>query len=369
MPHDGRVEIPVNGTVAPGFDDVRHELASVLAAQDGAGAAVAVWHDGAWVVDLWGGYADASRSRPWTEDTLVMPYSVTKPFAAVCALLLHERGALDLDAPLQHHWPEMSAGTTLREVLCHRSGHVVLDEDMPASAWRDWDGICAALARQRPAWEPGTAHGESALFFGHLVGEVVRRVDGRSLGTFLRDEVCAPLGLDFHVGLPATEHHRVADLTGFGPRFGASLTEDRPEVLARALGNPRGALDPEVVNSGWWRSAEVPAVNGHGTARAVAALYVALAAGGLLAEPTVREMTRGNGEEVDRVVGGEPRSWGLGVAVEPDGWGMGGIGGSSGWWSDEGPYAFAYLTSHIADHAPSERVENAVRRLLDLPLW
>ena len=363
------MDIPVDGTVAPGFEQVRAEVASVLAEQDGAGAAVAVWHDGAWVVDLWGGYADASRTRPWTEDTVVMPYSVTKPFAAVCALLLHERGLLDLDTPLQHHWPEMTAVTTLREVLCHRSGHVVLDEDAPAAAWRDWDGVCAALARQRPAWQPGTAHGESALFFGHLVGEVVRRVDGRSPGTFLRDEVCAPLGLDFQIGLPQAEHHRVADLTGFGSRFRASLTEGRPALLARALGNPGGALDPEVVNSGWWRSAEVPAVNGHGTARAVAAFYVALATGGLLAEETVREMTRGNGVGVDRVVGGEPRAWGLGVAVEPDGWGMGGIGGSSGWWCEEGRYAYAWLTSHVADHGPSDRVENAVRGVLGLPLW
>ena len=139
------MDIPVDGTAAPGFEHVRAEVASVLAEQDGAGAAVAVWHDGAWVVDLWGGYADASRTRPWTEDT---------------------------------------------------------DDDAPAAAWRDWDGVCAALARQRPAWEPGTAHGECALFFGHLVGEVVRRVDGRSLVTFLREEVCAPLGLDFHIGLP-----------------------------------------------------------------------------------------------------------------------------------------------------------------------
>jgi CubicO group peptidase (beta-lactamase class C family) len=352
---------------APGFEHVRGAFARVLDRQGGAGASFAAWHGGDWVADLWGGYADGRRTRPWGEDTLVMPYSVTKPFAAVCALLLVERGLLDLDAPVQRYWPEMEARTTPRQILAHRSGHVILDETMPAEAWQDWDRICSALARQVPVWEPGTAHGESALFYGHLVGELVRRVDGRSLGRFLRDEVTGPLGLDFHVGLGPDEQIRAAELTGFGEAFRRSLTEGQPNLMGPALANPAGAIDPAVVNSLGWRAAMVPAVNGHGTGRAVAGLYVALTQGALLGKPLLNEMTRGHDKEVDRVVGGAPRAWGLGVAVEDDGWGMGGIGGSVGWWCLDGGYAVAYLTSHVADHGPATEVEDALREVLGLP--
>ena len=360
---------PVHGQTAAGFEMVRESFEDVVERQDGAGACFAAWHDGRWVVDLWGGYADAACSRPWNEDTLVMPYSVTKPFAAVCALVLVERGMLDLDAPLQHYWPEMAAAATLRQVLTHRSGHVVLDEPMPAEAWQDWDVICRALAEQQPAWEPGAAQGESALFYGHLLGEVVRRVDGRSLGRFLSEEVTGPLDLDFQIGLTAQDQRRAAELTGFGAEFQRSLTEGRPALLQRCLANPSGALDPVVVNGAGWRAAEVPAVNGHGTARAVAGWYVALVQGRLLGPGLLAEMTHGGPPEVDRVVGGEPRSWGLGVSVEEDGWGMGGIGGSTGWWCSEGRYAAAYLTSHLADHGPADEVENALRDALGLPRW
>lgn len=360
------MSVPVHGTTARGFEGVRAAFARVLERQGGAGASFAAWRGGRWVTDVWGGYAGAAGTRPWAADTLVMPYSVTKPFAAVCALVLAGRGVLDLDAPVQRYWPEMAARTTPRQMLAHRSGQVVIDEPMPAEAWQDWDRVCAALARQAPAWEPGTAHGESALFYGHLIGELVRRVDGRTLGRFLRDEVTGPLGLDFHIGLGPGEQARTADLTGFGAAFRRSLTADRPSLLGPALANPAGATDPAVVNGPAWRAAEVPAINGHGTARSVAGLYAALAHGRLLEKPLLDEMTRGNGTEVDRVLGGEPRAWGLGVLVEDDGWGMGGIGGSTGWWCTDGEYAVAYLTSHIADHTPATRIENALREAIGL---
>ena len=270
------MNVPVHGRTAPGFEPVREAFTRVLEAQRGAGASFAAWHDGHWLADLWGGYADAAQTRPWAEDTLVMPYSVTKPFAAVCALTLVERGQLDLDAPVQRYWPEMRATTTPRQLLAHRSGLVALDEPMPATAWPDWNRICAALAHQSPAWEPGTTHGESALFYGHLIGELVRRIDGRSLGRFLSEEVTGPLNLDFHIGLDPAQQNRAAELTGFGPDFHRSLTEDRPPLLELALGNPTGATDPAVVNSPDWRAAEIPAINGHGTARSVAGFYTAL---------------------------------------------------------------------------------------------
>jgi CubicO group peptidase (beta-lactamase class C family) len=354
-------DVQVDGTVQPGFERVRDVFADVLAEQRGTGAAVAAWHAGSWVVDLWGGWADSGRTRPWAEDTLVMPYSVTKPFAAMPALLLADRGDLDLDAPVQEVWPEMTARTTTRQLLSHHAGLVVLDEELPREAFLDWEGLCSRLAAQQPSWEPGTASGESALFYGHLVGEVVRRVDGRTPGRYLRDEVCGPLGLDFHIGLDDGEIARVADLIGLehiDPSAGSALHE-------RALRNPDGAIDPAFVNSDAWRRAEVPAVNGHGTARSVAGLYVALQQGQLLSPGMLAEVVRGEGTKRDLVMDDE-REWGLGVVVDEDGYGMGGLGGSFGWWSEAGQYAFGWVTGSLG-HDGGDLLENSLRAVLDLP--
>jgi CubicO group peptidase (beta-lactamase class C family) len=358
-------ELPLGGDVRPGFEPVRDALAGVLEAETGTGAAVAAWHDGAWVVDLWGGYADAARTRPWTRDNIVMPYSVTKPFAAVCVLLLVDRGLVDLDAPLSTYWPELTAPATVRHVLAHQAGLVVLDEDLPAEALLDHDRICGALERQRPSWEPGTAHGEAALLYGHLLGEVVRRVDGRSLGRFLREEVCEPRGIDFHVGLGPGELARAVDLTGYDEAFHRGWDEYGP-LMHRALANPPGALDPDTVNSEVWRRAEIAAVNGHGTARAVAGFHLALAREGLLSPALTQEATRVQAAGVDRVLGSEA-SWGLGFGVDEAGFGMGGLGGSYGWWDAADGYAFAFLAGRIGDPDRGDRVENALREVLGLP--
>ncbi|CAN5679994.1 serine hydrolase domain-containing protein [soil metagenome] len=294
----------MEGTTDEQFAPARDAFARVLAEQEaagGTGAAVAVWHAGSWVVDLWGGWADAARTRPWAEDTLVMPYSVTKPFAAVCALVLADRGLLDLDAPLTTYWPELVAPTTMRQVLCHQSGLAYLEKAAPTEAFFDADLMGRLIAEQQPLWEPGTACGESALTYGHQIGEVVRRIDGRTLGRFLREEVCGPHGLDFHVGVPDADLPRVADLTGFDEEFRRRGEEGSP-AMRRALANPPGALDPEVVNSRRWRQAEVAAVNGHGTARSVAGLYVALHQGRLLSEELTAEMTSVAASGVDRVL-------------------------------------------------------------------
>lgn len=364
MNDGGAQEARIRGSVDPAFTRVREIFAEVVAGQPGTGASFAVWHDDAWVVDLWGGYADAGRTRPWRRDTLVMPYSVTKPFAALCVLTLADRGLVDLDAPMQRYWPGLRAAASVRDVLAHRAGVVALEEAAPPEAFYDWDLMCTLLARQEPAWPPGTAQGESALFYGHLLGQVVRHVDGRSLGRFLREEICGPHGLDFHIGL-GDELSRVADLTGFDARF-RDAQEAAPELYRRAIANPLGARSPDVVNSERWRRAEIPAVNGHGTARAVAGFYAALASGRLLGSDLSAEIGRGRGVEADLVMGGD-REWGLGVAVEPDGYGMGGLGGSFGWWSATGRYAAAFLTGHIGDHDRGDRLENAVRDALSLP--
>ena len=355
----------VTGTVAPSCSRVRHVFADVLDEQPGTGASFAVWRDGEWLVDLWGGWADAAHTQPWTSDTLVMPYSVTKPFAAMCVLVLADRGLVDLDAPMQVYWPALRARATVRDALSHRAGLVALDEDAPTEAFYDWDLMCSLLEQQEPTWPPGTAQGESALFHGHLLGQVVRAVDGRTLGRFLREEVCAPHGLDFHVGLTDAELGRVADLTGFAEDF---LESQRgyPDLNHRAIGNPPGARDAAVVNGERWRRSEVPAVNGHGTARGVAGLYAALAQGRVLSPALMEELVRTRGEEPDLVVGGG-HEWGLGVGVDADGFGMGGTGGSFGWWSRSGRYAAAFMTGHVGTHDRGERLENAVREALGLP--
>jgi len=358
---------PVEGRVAPGFEGVREAFADVVAAQPGTGAAVAAWHDGRWVVDLWGGHADAARTRPWQRDTLVMPYSVTKPFAALPALVLVDRGLLDLDAPAQRYWPELHAAATVRQLLSHQSGLVALAGPAPGSLLLDWAAMCDRLAAEEPRWESGTAIGESALFYGHLVGELVRRVDGRTPGAFLRDEVCAPRGLDFAIGLRDDELDRVADLTGLDTPEWAPDAPQRPALLRQALFNPPGALDPEVVNSEGFRRSEVPAVNGHGTARAVAGLYAALLEGQVLSPSLRDEAARPQACGVDRVMGGEERCWGLGFAVEDDGYGMGGTGGSVGWACTSGGYAYGFVTGSMGGHDRADGVENALRDVLGLP--
>ena len=355
---------PVQGTVTDGFEAVRDAFEAVLDASEGTGAAVAAWHDGAWIVDLWGGYANAARTRPWRRDDIVMPYSVTKPFAAVCVLLLVDRGRIDLDALVSTYWPGFSAPATVRQVLAHQAGVVLLDAPLPAEALFDHDRMVRALERQAPLWEPGTAHGEAALVYGHLLGELVRRVDGRTLGTFLDEEVCRPHGLDFRVGVGDADLPRVVELTGFDAAFRRGL-EAYGSVFRRSLDNPPGALDPAIVNSTAWRRAEIAAVNGHGTARSVAGLYVALTQGGLLSPSLLAEAVRVHAAGHDQVLG-QDASWGLGFGVDGDGFGMGGLGGSYGWWSESGGYAFAFLTGHLGDPDRGDRVEGVLRRVLGL---
>src|SRR5215470_6046117 len=272
----------VQGFVAAGFEPVRECFAEIAGKQSSTGLAFAAWSDGRWLADLWGGYADLGRHRPWQAGSLVQPYSVSKPFAAICALRLAEAGRLDLDAPVQRYWPRFRARATVRHVLSHQAGVVLLDQPVATEAFYDWDYLCGLLAAQEPAWEPGTAHGESALFYGHLVGELVRRVDGRGVGQFLREEICGPLELDFSFGLSPDQQQRVVDLTGLGEAFWAADAAGRPDLYRLAVSNPPGALDAAVVNSAAWRAAEIPAINGHGTARALAGFYHALAAGRLL---------------------------------------------------------------------------------------
>jgi CubicO group peptidase (beta-lactamase class C family) len=360
---NGRVE--VQGLTDGRFGPVRECFAQVVAGQPGTGAAFAAWCGDRLVVDLWGGYADSGRRRRWEAGSVVQPYSVSKPFAAVCALRLVQAGRLDLDAPVRRYWPGFRAPATVRQVLSHQAGVVLLDRPVPTEAFYDWDRLCALLADQQPSWPPGTAHGESALFYGHLVGELVRRVDGRGIGRFLAEEICGPAGLDFAFGLSPAQQARAVDLTGLDEAFRVANAAGRPALYRLATTNPPGAQDGAVVNSAAWRAAEIPAVNGHGTAAAVAGFYHALAAGGLLSPGMLAEAVTPQCAGPDRVFGHET-AWGLGFAVDDDGYGMGGLGGNYGGTSVAGGYTVGFVTGSAGTHDRVDKLESTLRECLGL---
>jgi CubicO group peptidase (beta-lactamase class C family) len=283
------LETRIDGECEDRFAGVREIFAKSFATGE-VGAALAVTLEGRLVIDLWGGHRDAARRQPWTRDTLVNVYSTTKGMTALCANRLIEQNRLDLDAPVARYWPEFAAAgkqsVRVRWLLSHQAGVPALREDVPREKRFDWEFWTEALAAEAPWWEPGTQHGYHALSFGHLVGELVRRVDGRSLGRYFREEFSEPLGLDFHIGLPAEEDARVAELLRAPspppgvPNPFVAARKDPKSLVGRVFGNP--TLETEDANTREWRAAELPAVNGHGTARGLARVYGALACDGVL---------------------------------------------------------------------------------------
>jgi CubicO group peptidase (beta-lactamase class C family) len=347
----------IDGQVAPGFDGVRDAFAALFAEGVESGAAAAAYVDGRPVADLWGGTVG--------RDSLVHVYSVSKPLAAACALWLVDRGAIGLDTRLVEVWPEYGQGgkaeTTLRHVLCHQAGLLAWRAPQPLEALLDPDRAAALLAAEPAWWPPGTAHGEHALLYGTLLGEVVRRVDGRSLGALWRDELARPWGLDVHFGVDA----RVAPLADPERRWPGAVLDGRDEAYRLALDNPPALAHLDVVNSAAWRRAEVPAVNAHATARGIARFYAGLLGGGeldgvrVLGEATVAEMTAPQASGLDRLLG-EDATWGLGVGLEDGRWGMGGLGGSLGWADPSRGLAFVYVTARVGDHDRALRFERAL---------
>jgi CubicO group peptidase (beta-lactamase class C family) len=277
----------VEGACDARFAPVREAFAANFALHDEIGAAVTVVLDGRVVVDLWGGHADAARRVPWRRDTLVNFFSVGKAFTALAALVLVDRGLLDLDAPVARYWPEFAAGgkdgVTTRDLLCHRAGLPAVREPLPEGAMLDWRAMTTALAAQTPWWTPRTQHGYHVNTFGVLVGEIVRRIAGVSLGAFVRDVIARPLDGDVHIGLPASEDARVAEWVWSGESAVPPEAPDAGEtvrMLRNTYVNPSGLSGQGVINTPAWRRAEIPSTNGHGTARGIARVYTALAAGG-----------------------------------------------------------------------------------------
>ena len=288
----------INGSCESGFERVATEFERNFQERGEVGASVCVTIEGKKVVDLWGGMARPDSHQPWTENTLSIVWSCTKGATALCAHMLVSRGLLDLDKPVAHYWPEFAqAGKEtipVRMLLNHQSGLSAVREPLPAGAFYDWDGMVTALAKQEPFWKPGSMHGYQAQTFGWLVGEVVRRVSGKSLGTFFREEVAQPLGIDFWIGLPETLEQRVAPMISADPldpskpisSFYAALA-DQASLQGLVIFNTGGHMMPGPdgvfgYDSRAAHGAELGAIGGITNARGIAGMYAPLANGGSL---------------------------------------------------------------------------------------
>ncbi|HXC49671.1 MAG TPA: serine hydrolase domain-containing protein [Candidatus Limnocylindrales bacterium] len=377
-------EIRIEGRCDARFEPVRNAFAANFAKHDELGAAVAVTVDGREVVNLWGGYADEARRRPWQHDTLVNAFSVGKGITALCLLVLVDRGLVDLDLPVSYYWPEFSEGDkdfiTVRQVLSHQAGLPAVREALAADAMFDWDFMTGALARTRPWWKPGTRHGYHINTFGFLVGEIVRRVSGASIGTFLREELAGPLAADFHIGVAPEDDARVAEFVWLPelaevPRIDpARLTEDELMVF-QSYFNPAGASGHGTVNRVEWRRAEYPSTNGHGTALGVARLYDIVAAGGtlkgrnLIGHDVVAEACREHSSGIDAVLG-RPSRFGLGfqltlpekpVIPSPSAVLHFGAGGALGFADPDAGIGFGYVMNRMGPRYNNPTNRNLIR--------
>lgn len=349
----------IHGHCDERFAPVRDALAENFRRHDELGAAVALEIDGQPVVDVWAGWMDEARTRPWQQDTLVDVFSVGKAMVAVCVLLLAERGDIDLDAPVSSYWPEFAAegktGITVRELLAHRAGLPAVRRLLPDEVIYDWDAMTSVLAAEQPWWEPGSTHGYHVNTLGFLAGELVRRVSGESLGAFFRRQVAAPLDADFHFGIGAEHDLRIADYV-FGLESSEAssevraMDESRQFLLGRVYLNPPGLSGIGTVNTRAWRAAEIPSANGHATARAVARIFSALLSGELLARQSLAEATAEASAGTDFVLG-RPSRFGLGFQLtqperplgpNPRAFGHFGAGGSLGFADPDAGVAFGY---------------------------
>lgn len=300
-------DVAVHGFCADEFAPVRDAFAAELRSGAELGGSICLTVGGEAMVDLWGGYADTDRAVPWRDDTLVNVFSITKTMTALCALLLVDRGVLDVDRPVADYWPEFSAngkeGVLVRHVLGHTSGVSGWERPIELADIYDHEAAAARLATQAPWWEPGTASGYHALNYGHLVGELIRRIDGRSLGAFFAEELAGPLGADFHIGTRPADFDRIAPIVPAPALDFDMATLDQDSILVKTLTCPM--LDMEQTSSPEWRQAEIGAANGHGNARSIARVQSLVSCGGeldgkrLLAPSTIDLIFREQADGID----------------------------------------------------------------------
>ncbi|WP_284614438.1 serine hydrolase domain-containing protein [Aquabacterium humicola] len=357
-------EITVQGLCATRFEPLRERFAALFANDEDLGASMALTIDGEMVVDLWGGHVDEARTMPWRSDTLTHVWSTTKTMTSLAALLLVERGELDVDAPVARYWPTFAANgkgeVLVRHLLGHTSGVPGWAEPVTADVLCDWERSTTLLAAQAPWWAPGSASGYHALNYGHLVGEVVRRITGSKPGRFFAEQIARPLQADFHIGLAPAEASRVARVVPPPPLPIDLATLDPASPMFRTMSNP--LPDATVSWTPQWQQADIGAANGHGNARSVARLQSLIANGGevdgvrLLSPKTIERIFEPQADGVDLVLG-LPLKMGLGWGLPmpalpfiPDGrvcfWG--GWGGSIVIADADRRLCFAYMMNRMA---------------------
>ncbi|WP_326955484.1 serine hydrolase domain-containing protein [Amycolatopsis sp. NBC_01286] len=312
----------IHGTHDARFDDVRAALEKNVDSGDELGASLVVDLDGDVVVDLWGGFRDQARTLTWDEHTITNVWSTTKTVTSLAALMLADRGDLDVHAPVARYWPEFAANgkedVEVRHLLSHTSGVSGLEQPATVEDLYDLATSTARMAAQAPWWTPGTASGYHAANFGHLVGEVVRRVSGKPLKAFVAEEIAGPLGADFQIGAAEADWGRIADVVPPPPAEFDLVALGADSVIVKTLTGP--VIDANVANTPAWRRADLGAVNGHGNARSVARMLSALARGGtvdgvrLLGPDTIDVIFEEQANGVDLGLG-VPLRWGIGYGL------------------------------------------------------
>jgi CubicO group peptidase (beta-lactamase class C family) len=363
------------GFVAAGFEPVREAFEKNFEEGLELGASFAAHLGDELVVDLRGGHADRKGEQPWNERTLCPIYSTTKPISALVVAMLVDKGLVDYDKPLADYWPEFGAEGkdvfTVAEALSHQAGVPGFLEPIDPDLWLDPPALTAAVAKLKPLWGRGEGSGYHPLTWGYIAGELVRRVSGRTLGTVLREDVCAPLGIDFFIGTPDSEHNRCAQMmkpkepTQFGPRNDAL----KAAFLTPWAAPQRGGAD--------WRRVEIPSANGHGAARAVARLFSAYALKGMIGEvqlisaATWEQLTRERVSGPDRILPG-PITFAAGVmrnesllyGPNPRTLWHSGWGGSGGFGDPDlglsGGYVMNRQGSHLLEDARRSRIIDAL---------
>jgi CubicO group peptidase (beta-lactamase class C family) len=312
----------VSGTCDARFKGVREELEDNLASGEELGASIALNVDGQLLVDLWGGWRDEARAQPWEQDTIVNVWSTTKTVTSLAMLTLVSRGQLDVYAPVARYWPEFAAAgkeaVEVRHLLSHTSGVSGLDQPATVEDLYDWERSTSRMAAQAPWWEPGTASGYHALNFGHLLGEVLRRITGRSLKSFVAQELAGPLGADFQIGAAERDEGRIAPVVPPPPLPFDLAAMDPASPAVRTFTGP--GPDADIANTTAWRAADIGAANGHGNARSVARMLSPISLDGtvdgvqLLSAEAIKAIFDRQSDGVD-VVLGLPLQFGIGFGL------------------------------------------------------
>ncbi|GAA0483305.1 EstA family serine hydrolase [Parasphingorhabdus litoris] len=309
----------IHGTCDSRFEAVKRAFQTNFRDHNDIGASVAVTYQGEFVVDLWGGHLDAERTTAWQEDTIVNVWSSTKTMAAMSLLLLADRGEVDLHAPAAKYWPEFAQNgketVEVRHFLSHTAGLSGMDEPVEGDALYDWEWMTSSLAGQKPWWEPGTQSGYHALTQGHLIGEIVRRVTGQSIGNFFRQEIAEPVDADFHIGTAAKLDNRIGNLI---PPADPIEMEENQSIASRTFANPK--VDATEPRERKWRAAEIPAANGHGNARSIVRAQTAMANDGsafgkkIMSEAGTKRIFEQQSAGIDLVLG-VPMVFGMGYGL------------------------------------------------------